>query len=83
MRIELSSRSLLPMRLLPDDFFDPSPNDEEAAQLIDKLYTRIGEQAVFQVHTTNEHLPELRNSKRSIKQEESTWTAITRRRRRF
>ena len=82
MRIELSSKKLLPMRLLADDFFDPSADKEEALQLIDKIRTRLGPRSVFRLHITPEYLPELRNrrqpalaNKRSVKSHSNQTTA--------
>lgn len=66
MRIELSSEKLLPIALLSDDFFDPSIDQDEALQLIDKLIARMGPQAVYQLHIKSEHLPELRNKRQTI-----------------
>ena len=65
-RIELSSNKLLPMRLLPDDFFNPGTGCDEVLQLIDKLKTRLGRQAVVQLQVCPEYLPELRNRSRAI-----------------
>lgn len=77
MRIELSSDKLLPVRLLSDDFFNPSIDQDEALQLVDKLIARMGPRAVYQLQIKSEHLPELRNncleinSRRTINSEQT------------
>ena len=76
MRIELHSDKLLPMRLFPDDFFDPGTGYDEALQLIDKLKTRLGRRAVFQVQISPEHLPELRNRRRPVKAQHNSTASL-------
>lgn len=61
--IELSSTQLAPIQLFNDDLFDPSPNQEQFNQLIDKLINRLGHTALFRVSPEPEHLPELANGR--------------------
>lgn len=59
MRIELFSDSLLPAQLFVDDFFDPRICEYEVSELVDKLATRLGDEAVYQLHCVAEPVPEL------------------------
>ncbi len=59
MRIELFSDRLLPAQLLADDLFDAGAKQREAAALVDKLATRLGPEAVYQLTRTPEPVPEL------------------------
>jgi len=60
--ITLSSDHLLPIRLFNDDLFNPTPDQEQFQQLIDKLTNRLGQPAVFHVQEEKEYLPELANA---------------------
>jgi len=61
--IELTSTQLIPIQLFCDDLFDPSPQQEQFNQLIDKLINRLGQNALFNISSEPEHLPELANGR--------------------
>lgn len=67
--IELSSNQLVPLQLFNGDLFDPRPDQQQFQQLIDKLTNRLGENALFRVHSAAEHLPELANGRQHAVQE--------------
>ena len=67
--IELTSTQLVPIQLFNDDLFDPVVDQQQLNQLIDKLSSRLGHNALFRVCQSNEHLPELRNGRQHAVQE--------------
>ena len=67
--IELSSSQLIPIQLFHDDLFDPKIDQQQFNQLIDKLSSRLGHNALFRVTTAPEHLPELCNDRQYAVQE--------------
>jgi len=67
-KIELTAKQLTPRQLFNDDLFDPSPNQAQFEQLVDKLSSRLGSDALFRVHPEDEHLPELANGQYSVQE---------------
>ncbi len=61
--ITLSSTHLIPKQLFNDDLFNPAPSQEQFQQLLDKLTSRLGHSAVFQLRAEAEHLPEFANTR--------------------
>lgn len=59
--IELSSEDLIPKNLFYQDLFDPTADQEEFNQLIDKLSSRLGNTAIYGLGMADEYLPELAN----------------------
>lgn len=59
MRIELFSDQLLPAQLWVEDLFDPQIKQHEAAELVDRLATRLGDEVVYQLSSRAEPVPEL------------------------
>jgi len=59
--IELHSDALICETLFNNDLFNPKPDLEAFNQLIEKLASRLGHDALFKVAALNEHLPELAN----------------------
>ena len=62
--IELSSTQLVPLQLFNDDLFSPQANQHQYNQLVDKLISRLGHNALTRVLPQSEHLPELANARR-------------------
>ncbi len=62
-RIELRSLRLTPIALINRDLFDNTTHQDAFEQLWDKLSNKLGHQAVYQLESREEHLPE-----RSFKQ---------------
>jgi len=62
--IELSSTQLVPLQLFNDDLFSPQTNQHQFNQLVDKLVSRLGHNALTRVFPQSEHLPELANGRR-------------------
>jgi len=76
--IELTSKQLIPKQLFNDDLFDPRPDQQQFSQLIDKLSNRLGDNALFHVHTKTEYLPELANGRQqAVNQETSVQDNLT------
>lgn len=59
--VELSCDQFFPLSLLTDDLFSSTTQWQAAAQLVDKLCSRLGQNSVYQVNEASEYLPELRN----------------------
>ncbi|NND81972.1 MAG: DNA polymerase Y family protein [Gammaproteobacteria bacterium] len=70
--IELSSTQLVPLQLFNNDLFDPQPDRQRFNQLLDKLVTRLGDQALFRPHIETEHLPELVNGRQHVAESSAT-----------
>jgi len=68
--IALSSTHLLPIKLFNDDLFTPPSKQEQLQQLVDKLVSRLGHSAIFDISEKNEHLPEFANEYSPINREQ-------------
>ncbi|MFT6408188.1 MAG: protein ImuB [Arenicella sp.] len=66
--IELLSESLTEKRQYINDLFQTSIDQESISQLLDKLASRLGYDALYKVSAQAEHLPELVNQRRQVEQ---------------
>jgi protein ImuB len=70
--IELVSESLIEKRQYINDLFQPSVDQEGISQLLDKLASRLGYDALYKVSAQAEHLPELINQRCQVEQSLAT-----------
>jgi protein ImuB len=64
--IELLSESLIEKRQYINDLFETNVDQESISQLLDKLASRLGCDALYKVSAQAEHLPELVNQRCQI-----------------